>query len=183
MRDRMHKMLQSAALLAAGLCSIADLAWSTAGSGATLLRAAAVAPAPAATPAPIVDDYAASGAVRWLTMFDPQLDASGIEYSFINLAQCYSVSRLRDAYLRYKVPGFLSLDAAGVWDRAGIGSYAPDCYLFHTCPVKTGLVPNWRANLTKMLDAAEPYRRDGSLLGIFLGDELLCECFSGEHAI
>ena len=93
----------------------------------------------------------------------------------MNLAQCYSLPRLRDAYNKYNVPGLLSLDAAGVWDRKGIDSYTPDCYLFHTCPVRTGLLPEWKANLTKMLDAAEPYQRDGSLLGIFLGDELLCE--------
>ena len=113
-------------------------------------------------------------------MFNPQLDASGIQYSFMNLAQCYDLPRLRDAYRKYKVPGFLSLDAAGVWD---VPKYSNDCYLApygSGCPIKpappkTGLTPNWRGNLTKILDAAEPYLRDGSLLGIFLGDELLCE--------
>lgn len=120
-----------------------------------------------------------TSAVKWLTMFNPQL-AADQQHSFMNLAQCYDLPRLQDAYRKYKMPGLLGLDAAGVWD---VPSYPNDCYLAphgsgcpsKPAPVKTGLTPHWRANLTKAMDAAEPYLRDGSLLGIFLGDELLCE--------
>ena len=125
------------------------------------------------------------GTVKWLTVVDPQL-APDDQHSFMNLAQCYSLPRLRDAWARYNIPGFLSLDTAGVWD---VPSYPNDCYLMphgsqcpkKPAPVKTGLTSNWRANLTKLLDAAEPYLRDGSLLGIFLGDELCTNGVVSSH--
>ena len=40
---------------------------------------------------------------------------------------------------------------------------------------ETGLSPGWRANLSAVLTEAMPHLASGAILGVFLGDETMCD--------
>jgi hypothetical protein len=73
---------------------------------------------------------------------------------------------LGDAYAATQVPGFLSLEDCtnSIWDYS---SARKDLNL-------TGLEPKWRSELTTYLQSALPLFHSGALVGVFLGDEMMC---------
>ena len=73
---------------------------------------------------------------------------------------------LGGAFAATQVPGFLSLEdcTSSIWDYA---SARKGLNL-------TGLMPLWRTSLASQLQSALPLFQSGALVGVFLGDEMLC---------
>ena len=73
---------------------------------------------------------------------------------------------LGGAFAATQVPGFLSLEdcTSSIWDYA---SARKGLNL-------TGLMPLWHAKLTSQLRSALRLFRAGALVGVFLGDEMMC---------
>ena len=73
---------------------------------------------------------------------------------------------LGGAFAATQVSGFLSLQDCtnGIWDydsaRKGLNL--------------TGLAADWRSELTAHLQSALPLFHSGALMGVFLGDEMMC---------
>lgn len=84
----------------------------------------------------------------------------------------HSLEDLVAGYSMYKRPGLLSIDH--IWARRP--SWPEQCYQNATalpsCPVG-GLVPGWDKALSKQLALASNYFKNGTLKGVFLGDELV----------
>jgi hypothetical protein len=69
------------------------------------------------------------------------------------------------------VPGVLSLEACGAIDSIGVWNYASSLERKN----RTGLHLAWRSNLERWLTPAVPLFRSKVLVGVFIGDELLCD--------
>ena len=107
--------------------------------------------------------------VKFLSMFNEGANLGALQQQaqFANLVFDSNLTALHKLWSQYNLTGFLSIQrTAGVWTKyPGYNA---------TSVTKSGLQEGWEQNLSRVLDAAEPYLRDGSLLGIFLGDELCC---------
>ena len=82
-----------------------------------------------------------------------------------------NVTMLAALHASTGVPGVLSLEACGAIDSIGVWNYASSLERKN----QTGLHPMWRANLERWLALALPLFRSKVLVGVFMGDELLCD--------
>eukprot|EP01051_Picozoa_sp_SAG22_P004669 SAG22_NODE_257_length_13543_cov_26.100417_7_plen_348_part_00 len=134
-------------------------------TAASALSACATAAAP-----PAANSH---GALQYLAPFNPDWELS-LELghpapTFQNLNFACNATMLAAAFAETKVPGFVSLEACfvpdgGVWDyataRKGLNG--------------TGLVAGWERALAAVLEPALPLFGTGALVGVFLGDEMMC---------
>ena len=77
--------------------------------------------------------------------------------TFQNANFACNATMLGSAFSKTKVPGFISLQCACCW-------YGPG----------SSMDPNWKEQIAQQLGTALPHFRSGAVVGVFLGDEILC---------
>ena len=112
------------------------------------------------------DDDSVNARKVFVSMFaESALDAEGM-HAFANVMINENLTALLQAHKKFGVPGFLDIQKAGVWAMPAVSSQNQN---------ETGLTPGWRAALDKQLDAAMPHFATQALVGVFLGDETMCD--------
>ena len=117
----------------------------------------------------VLQPRAAASMPRWFTFFG---DDPASQHAWSNLGHS-DVAGIASSWSRYGRHGLLHLSGWAV--RPNKTGQPSHCH--HTvgygCPVG-GLSPNWRAEVEKQLDDAMPLIRNGTIKGLFLGDEPCC---------
>jgi hypothetical protein len=105
----------------------------------------------------------------WVTSFSPPVpceSAAGTEGSAVYWD---GLATINAVYKKFQLPGWYTelpdcgamAGCKGIWERQK--------YPYK----KSGMNPNWEANLAELIQALKPFVANGSITGVFLGDELV----------